>query len=372
MTTSITFEVGTLADSIRKAALVAPSRAGNAFDKAAGIVLEITPGEEVKCLVKATNLDVYYLEVIDCIAASGPSETWRLPSSVFADIVKDIKAAPGKTLILSHEAGVEQVRLQCGRMRATLGMIDPEYFPEFMVFDGDMEKASNLAPRIELVSWATAKAGSEPLTGIHFTGSHIAATDGYRFVRVPLEVPIAAPVTVPAGVLAAILRQAGDVGIAATETQLVIKPDEWTQIVCTIYGSKYPDISRPMGHTYDGEMQVSKQDLLDKLAAVQKAAAGGRDSPPVQLIVGKNELAVFLKGQDAGLGDVIELPGQVNHARINLYYNPSYLSDAISKAPADIITIRYKLENESRSPIKIECAPGYEACVAARKNTASA
>lgn len=368
MTTSITFEVGTLADSIRKAALVAPSRAGNAFDKAAGIVLEITPDEEVKCLVKATNLEVFYLEVIDCITASGPAETWRLPSGVFSDIVKDIKPAPGKTLTLIHTPGVEQVKLQCGRMRASLGMIDPEYFPEFLVFDGDMGKANNIASRIEQVAWATAKTGAEPLTGIHFTGSHVCATDGYRFARVPLEVPIAAPVTVPAGALAAILRQAGEVHIAATDTQLVIKPDDWTQIVCTIYGMQYPNISRPMGHTYDGEIQVSRQQLLDMIAAAQKAAAGDR-SPLLQIILGKGELAVFLKGQEAGLGDVMELPGQANHPRFNHYFNPSYLADAIGKAPADIITLKYKLEDESRSPLKIESSPGFEACVAPRKAT---
>lgn len=365
--TQITFEVGTIADAIRKAALVAPSRVGNAFDKAAGIMINITPDDEVMCVIQATNLDIFYVEAIDCIVASGQPARWRLPSGILAEILKNIKPAPGKSVTFTKDPAKEMITISCGRLKASIGMIDTSSYPEFSMYEGEFSTANNIGSRIDQVAWATAKAGSEPLTGVHFTGEHVIATDGYRVARMPLDMPIAEPVTVPANILSGILRQTGQVEIGATPHQMVFRPDPYTQITCSIFAMDYPKIADKVSAiTYAGEFKIRKQDLIDLINRAMSAAGGDR-SPIIQLIVGKGELAAYLMGQDARLGDVVELPGQLAHNRVSLYFSPQYIIDAVSKSPNDLITLQFDLDGNPKIPLKIDGGSGYESWIAARK-----
>lgn len=369
--TQITFEVGTVADAVRKAALVAPARVGNAFDKAAGIVFDVNPDDEqVQCLIRATNLDIFYVESLDCVISSGPPAQWRLPSGILADILKNIKTAPGKNVTFSKDPGKEQVTITCGRMKANLGMIDIGSYPEFSIYEGEFSTANNISGRIDQVAWACAKAGSEPLTGVHFTGDYAVATDGYRVVRVPLDMPIAEPVTVAANVLSGILRQTGQIEIGATPHQMIFRPDTYTQVTCAIYALDYPKIMNKVSTmTYNSEFKISKQDLIDLINRALSAAGGDRN-PLIKLIIGKGELAAYLVGQDATLGDVVELPGQVMHDRVTLSFSPQYLIDAAGKAPNDLITIHFNNPDTGKVPVKVDGGSGYEAWVALRKSDA--
>lgn len=365
--TEIVFEVGTLADVISKAAIVAPAKAGNAFDKAAGIMLEITPSEDVKCLIKATNLDVYYLEVVDSISVQGEDVRWRLPSTFMAELLKAIKPMPGKTVKLSQAPGTGVVVIQSGRMRASVGLIDSEYYPEFEVVDPEhLYKVTGLGSRIEAVAWAVAKAGSEPLNGVHFDGTHIIATDNYRVARVPLSIPLAVPVTVPAVALSPLLKRAGEIEVGFTDHQMIIRPDEYTQIVCSIFGLPFPNVSRLATLTYDHELRINKQDLVD-LVNRAAGAAGGDRFPILRVIIGRGEVAVMMQGNERMIGDVLEVPGQCNHARINAYFTPQYIVDALSRAPTDSVTLNYKEENETRQPARIDSGPDYQAWIAPRR-----
>lgn len=369
--TQVTFEVGTIADAIRKAALVAPSKVGNAFDKAAGIMMDINPDdEEVTCVIRATNLDVFYVEALDCILASGPTTSWRLPSNILAEILKNIKPAPGKNVTFSKDTTRERIIVSCGRMKGSVGLIDTASYPEFSIYEGEFSTANDIGGRIDQVAWACAKAGAEPLTGVHFTGEYVVATDGYRVARMPLDMPITTPVTVPANILSGILRQTGKIEIGATPYQMVFRPDPYTQITCSIFALDYPKVMNKVAAiTYDGVCRVRKQDLIDLINRALGAAGGDRN-PLIQLIIGQGELAAYLVGQDADLGDVVELPGQVAHSRVKLFFSPQYVIDAVGKSPNDLVTLYFTLDANPKIPLKIDGGSGYEAWVATRKSGA--
>lgn len=369
METSVTFELATILDAIKKAAIVAPARAGTAFDKAAGVMLDLFPSDEVKVVIRATNLDSFYTEVIECVTISGDATQWRVPANLVAEVLGNITQSPGKTVKFTRSSATGgRVWIQCGRMKATIGLIDPHLYPEFPRYEGEYSTAGSIGGSIELVSWAAGKAGTEPLSGVHFTGKHLLATDRYRVARVPLEMPISNPVTLPASMLGSLLKRGGDLHIGATDHQVFFRIDDYTLVACAIFPMAYPEINKRLnGMQYDGTFVVRKSSFIRLVNQVIVAAQGNR-SPIMQMIIGKSELAAFLKGQEAGIGDVEDLPGQVDHPRVSHYYEPTYLVDAANRAPGDLLTFSYKRENEPKTPIKVEDGTGYEAWVMPRKS----
>ena len=80
--TKVVFENATIRDVIGKAARVAPTK-GSAFEKSNGLLMEVDPdGPEV--VLRATNLEIFYMEIADVVSIEGPARTWRLPATVIS------------------------------------------------------------------------------------------------------------------------------------------------------------------------------------------------------------------------------------------------------------------------------------------------
>lgn len=365
MTTSVTFELGTILDSLLKAAIIAPSRAGNAFDKAAGIMFNVNPGTAPVCVVQATNLDSFYIESVPVVDATGIQTRWRFPHTL-AKILDSIPKTPARLVKFEHDASSGRVKLESNRMRASIGMIAPELYPEFTLYDGDFSTTNGVGARIDQVAWACAKPGAEPLTGVHFTGEHVIATDRYRVARVPLKMAISKPITVPAAMLGSILKKSGEIEVGATPHQIVFRIHDGCHVYSSIYADEYPAIEkRVTSLTYDGVISVRKNQLTSLINLSTSGAEGDR-TPLVRLIIGKGELAVYMSGEEIGIGDVEPIPGQAQHPRVSIYFTPGYLLDAVNRAPSDVINLSYEVENESRRPVKVDDGSGYEAWIAPR------
>ena len=148
------FETATFQDVVNKAANVAPTKAGEAFDKAAGIHLR-SVGDE--CQVRATNLKIYYLEVVETLAIEGPVE-WRLSSAILSGIMSRLKIGTGKTVSLTQKDNM--VILESDRTRAQLRMMDAAYYPPWEPFNPDqLELVPDLGARIAQVEWAADSSG---------------------------------------------------------------------------------------------------------------------------------------------------------------------------------------------------------------------
>lgn len=370
--TKVTFETATLADSLKKAERVAPNK-GAAFDKAAGIVLEISPGQDFPIIVRSTNLEIFYMEWVDVLSAEGPATVWRIPSRLIAGTVAGLPIGSGKTVTLEDELaanGVARVlRLSSGRMRAKFPLADESYYPMWSAFDPEtLTVCNDLGGKIALVDWAAAKDNPETfiLGGIHLDGRKVVATDKYKLATVPLDVPhLEQPVTIPSKVLSQVLKQTGEVRIAATEHEFLIMPDEHTQVRTVIYAHKYPPVDRVMRTDWPCSVKVSKTALLEKLALANNFTGSDR-IPTLRLWFGNEEIALMIQNVDVGLlGDVVEIPGQAQHERCEFKFTPKNLQDALDKAPNETVTIFYD-SADTTSPILIDGGSGFQVWVVAR------
>jgi DNA polymerase III sliding clamp (beta) subunit (PCNA family) len=366
---SITFETASLADVIKKADKIAPSK-GAAFDKAAGIVIEFDPNQSIPlALVRSTNLDIFSMEWVNVAEWSGEPAVWRLPSFLLAQVIGSLPIGSGKTVTLtSEESGHSfHVNLKSGRTKAKFFPLDASYYPQWGAFNPDnMFPVNDLGGRIDQVEWAAGK--NDPrLAGVYLDGKHAVATDTYRLACVPLNIPdLTAPIVVPAGLLGQTLRQTGEIQIGmAGDNMLHIMPDDHTQMKTVVYDVQYPNVQSVINREFSSQLKVERDRLIDVMNRTNTFAVGDRTAA-FRVFVGKEEVAIFMQNEEIGqIGDVVEIPGQAEHERFEIRFTPKNLMEALSKSPNNEITIHYDQGNP-KSIFKIDGGSGYQAWVMPR------
>lgn len=367
---TVVFECATIRDAVSKAARVAPT-GGSAFDKSAGILLELRP-ENSTVIVRANNTEVFYLEVVNAVSmtfsenedqdATGPI-LWLLPSVLLDGICSKLSIVDGAQV--KFENNIHQVFIKQRRMVAKLLLQNSDYYTLWNAFDpSDLETVEGFGKKLQAVAWAASRTGTPPVTGINLNGEHAAATDNYRVAMLPCKLPsLYEPVTIPYDTIKSLGGEA-EVKVGRTENRLLVMPNESTQIEATIYAQKFPPITRVFKR---GEPQavLIKRDELS--AMVDHAMVMGKTEkvPLLQMIVGRGELAVLMEGRELGLlGDVIELGDQCQHERVKIGLTPESLLGALGSAPNNEVTIWYHLE--PKKPIRIDGGSGYEALIMPR------
>lgn len=359
----VTFENATFADSIQKAARVAPTK-GEAFDKASGIMLELDP-EDNTVTLRSTNLYVFYLEVVDAVSVEGDAK-WRLNSMLISQVAAKLPIGSGKVVTLEQVGG--EVHLKSGRTVAKFRMMDATYFPEWEPFDPDaLEMVPDLGARIQQVEWAAMTDHEVLYSGIHLDGHHVMATDRIRAAMAPCEAePIFKPITIPAGILKPVMSNLRDVAVGIEDGMFLLMPDVSTQLRTRIYDKDYPKIARVFEQNWPNSAKFRKQALLEIIERAVIFAQNDR-SPKLQFIIGKGEIAVMCSGDMGLLGDAIELVGgYADHPRHRILFTPKNLTDAVAAAPSDEVEIFYNTEN-AQLPVKIDGGSGYVAMVMPRR-----
>src|SRR5678816_933447 len=121
-----TFEIAGLADTLKKAFACTPKK-GAAWDKSAGIVFEFNPTDRESMIIRATNLDVYYMEWVDALKVSGPDSfvRWRFPSALITGVVGSLPIGSGKTVTFEDKTGeCKQLQMTSGRTKSRFNLID--------------------------------------------------------------------------------------------------------------------------------------------------------------------------------------------------------------------------------------------------------
>lgn len=348
---------------MKKAARVAPAK-GQAFDKAAGVVLDLAADTST---IRATNLDVFYMEWIDAVEVEGDRIVWRLPAQLLASVLGSLPIGTGKTVVFEHKDN--QVHLTAGRTKARFNLLDPEYYPIWTAFDpDDTVKAPDLGGRIAQVSWAaSSNIADAPWCGVHLDGERAIATDRYRLASVPLAIPdLQRPVTVPGGLLSTVLSKTGEVSIAIQEQQLLVMPDEHSQVRSVCYAQDYPKVGVILERASANPDQVTlKKTALTEMILRAQNFAGSDRTPMLRLFIGQEEIAVMMANSEVGLlGDVVDVPGQCVHKRVEYKFTPKNLLDALNNAPNEEVTLKYN--SEKSTVVYLDGGSGYEACVAPR------
>jgi DNA polymerase III sliding clamp (beta) subunit (PCNA family) len=356
----ISFETATIAEAIKAAERVAPSK-GAAFDKAAGIVIDVDSSSPT-VVVRSTNTDVYHMAWVDYLTLEGEGRvTWRLPSRVFAGVMASLPIGSGKSVVFEQIGNILHVTQ--GRTKPRFTLINPDHYPTWSAFDPDgLVAAPDLGGRIGMVEWAAAKI-DPPFSGVHFDGDRVVATDRYRLATVPMSIPdLVEPVTVPAGILGSVLKQTGEVMIGITKDQLLIMPDEYTQIRAVIYGQAYPNVKRVMD-TNRGHPQTIGFARGELLTLIDRALnfQGSNRAPTLRLFLGQEEIAVMMADAEIGMiGDVLEVPGQANHDRVEIKFTPKNLQDVLQNAPNEKVEMGYDPAKPG-AMVYVNGGSGYEA-----------
>lgn len=361
--TKVTFENATIRDVIGKAARIAPSK-GSAFDKAAGIHLQVD-AENNEVIVRANNLEVFYMEIVDVVSIEGPSCVWLLPSALLDGICGKLPVASGANVLFEQDNA--QMRIKQKRMVANLRLMDPTYYEVWDPFDpADLTGVSDFGGRMQQVQWAASKTGTPPLTGINLNGTHAGATDTFRIAITPCEVPqLYEPVTIPAATFTPLMKSLGEVKIGRTENELLVMPDDTTQIKAVIYAAQYPPLQRAFSRNETHAVLINREHFLEMIE--QAMVMGQRERTPVlKLILGMEELAILMEDQELGLlGNVMELPGQASHDRHYIGITPENIVSALKAAPNAEATIYYNA-GQPMKPVRIDGGSGYESLIMPR------
>jgi len=369
--TKVVFETATLADAIRKADRIAPTK-GTAFDKAAGIVLTIDPSRSL-VVVRATDLLIYSMEWVTSLSIEGEEAVeWRVPSKLFATVLAGLPIGSERTVTLEEVSNGRNkfVQLTSGRTKAKFNLMVTDYYPVWDVFNpDDLFECDDMGGRIAMVEWAASKTADPPLSGVHFTGTHVKSTDQYKLASAPLVISsFLEPFTVPAGILGQILKQTGEVQMGLSKDGLLlIMPEPTVQIMSTVYAVPYPNTARIEDlRERPNTVKVHKASILEIMQRAN-AFSGNERFPILRLFLGKEEIAVMMDTKEVGvLADVMEVPGYCDHPRIETRFGPQNIIGAIEHVPNDVLTIGYDKENP-KSPLYIDGGSGYEAWVMPRK-----
>lgn len=359
--TKVIFEVATIAACIKNAERIAPDR-GAAFDKAAGIVIEVDP-EYSQVIVRVTNLDVYYMEWVDPVSVDGEPAIWRLPSRTLAGLLGSLPIASGRTVEFENEGRV--VHIRCGKLRSKFSTIDPEGYPEWTAFvEDDLVDVPDLGAKIQMVEWAADK--KNVALGLHFTGKKAIGADRVRMATCDLDLPgMTEPITVPPGMLGGIVRPTGDTKIQVTEHQLWIMPDPATQIRTIIISEAFPPMTRVMATEYTNSIKFKKTELIDMINRVRKVIDIDRD-PNLTLFVGRSEMSAMMTEEGGLIGDTIDAEG-ADHPRIKFLFSPEGIADCIANAPTENLTFWYQAEDPYSICSITDRASSYKAFISPRR-----
>jgi len=359
--TEVTFETAALADSMQKAAVIAPNT-GHAFDQAAGIVMIIDTEEEM-AILKATDTQSRYMEWIEPIECSGPSTILRMPSKMVSGVVSSLPVGSGKTVKFKREDNT--IHITSGRTRFKCSLITMEYYPDWGAFNSDeFISVPNFGARFKQVDWAVSNSGSPPLTGVFVDGKILAATDKYRIATVPMEFEAKREFSVQPSALSVLLNDKQDIKIGMSDVQFYLMPDDHSQIQSVICDLPFPNIYKLMKRDYPEQVSVSKQSLIECISR-SKHVIGSNRSPMLRAWFGRGELAFAVTEDTALLGDVIDVPTQAEHARCEFGFSHSNLIAALTNCPNEIITLGYDPKNK-RTNLYINGGSGYESWVATR------
>jgi DNA polymerase III sliding clamp (beta) subunit (PCNA family) len=368
--TKVVFEVAALASALANAAKVAPTR-GESFEKAAGIVLDITAEE---CIVMATDTLVRYSTWLtpDSFEGDAQQVSWRLPSRIFADVVGKLRSVRNKTLTLEQPTGQGQIILSHGATKATFMLMDDEKYPRWNPFTPDeMTEVTGLAKAVSMVLPCVAKTGEAPLIGVYLDGQQVIATDRYKFAMSPCQVPLKEPIVIPPAAITSVLKNNDIIQMRVEGSQVYIMPDEYTQISLTAYGVDYPAISTILRRDWPVMSEIPKQGLLDTIDLVSTMT--GSDRMPVLIcIFGKQQVAIMVANEEVGrIGHVLDTPEAFEMpTRVEKRFNPDHLMPALSGVIGEKLTIGFDPENKIL-PIYFRGGEGVEFWVSPRQKMAT-
>ena len=340
--TKVVFETATLIEAVRRAASLAPTK-GAAFDKAAGIMVEVLAGEG-DVLFRATDdvTQMTHWVKPSSIDASALETVWRLPSGPFAGVVAKLRPT-GQVLLEQDGTGLN---LTSGRTKARLQLMDSKSYPRWDVFDEeDLVPVENIGTAIRAVQWAAGDSSLGALDGVHLDGEYAVATNRYRVCRYPVQVPGIKEdgITVAPQSAKAISEMKGEVKFGTDGHQAFFMPDDDTQIRATVYGERFMTPKMVYGIEYSDKIHLQAPDFVRMIDLTDQITSGDRSTPSLRFYIGKQQIAVLAANDEVGqVRDILDIPGQAKHDhRVEIKVSPVELAKALQGGEGHNVTMNY-------------------------------
>lgn len=337
--TKVTFETAVFAEAVRRAASLAPTK-GSAFDKAAGLIIEIIP-EDGDAVFRATDEMTFMSRWVKPTKIEGEETAWRLPSATFAGVVEKLRATGTVTL----EQKDRVLILESGRTKAQFSLIDYGSYPKWDVFDEeDLTNVENIGVALRMVMWAAASNGEGAMEGVHLTGEYAVATNRYRVCRYPLKIEGIPDggITLSAPSAKSIAETKGDVKFGTNGMQAHFMPDDDTQLKVILYADPFPQPKRVYELEYPNQVTVAPSEFLRLVELTNVISMSDRSTPQLRFWIGKGQIAALANNDEIGMiRDIIDIPGQAQHNRVEIKIGPKDLALALQNGEGQSVTLNY-------------------------------
>lgn len=362
--TTIVFETATLADSLKRASQVAPTK-GQSLATTAGLVFKIDPSGENPVTVLASDGTIFYTEAISIVESSGEPVTWRLPSVALAAIVSNLPMRSGSTVKLEDRSGKESVFLQAGRTKVKLAQIDPSGYPTWEPFQSDKyTMIPSIGKLIARTRWASADS-SGTLKSVFITSDGLYSTDRFKIARYLIQTGMQETVIIPNDQLSKILPRDGDVKVGSSGNVFILYPDEFTQIATSVYNESEFPVGRVLDADFKYETNFSKQEMLSALNRALAFDSNNRQSI-ITLVIGKGEIAIVTTDKEIGLfGEQIDASGSaLEHSpMVRMQVGPVTFRNMLLSLTSDSVKMFYN--NPEESPRVLVLRDGAYSCALA-------
>ncbi|AKJ71737.1 DNA polymerase III beta subunit [Tsukamurella phage TIN2] len=371
MAATVEFNNAALADAVKRANIIAPTR-GRELDKFKGFIIDLYPGEEYVTL-RVTNGEVFYTEYLYPNELEVPVATsWRVASNSTHGIVSNL-AASG-SVKLKEEGG--KIRITSGRMKATTPLIKSGDYPDpdqFMFEPEGMFNLKGFGTRLDLVGWSTSSDGLPPRCGVYMDEGHLCATNGKTLVRVPNEFKFADGrnnIVLPYQLIGPVLRSLEEIQMGVIGDNLVIAPTEDIFIKCSLFEPRFDPVNRIMEKEMPAAISFSKEDVISTLSRVSKIGASDRQIG-LDVYIGGESMTLSVKDRDSAeeIEETILLISGGDHDIVKFMFSVEYFTDIITKAPGRELVMEYNPE-KTVSMVKFLGDDGYEGVVMPRAEIA--
>lgn len=358
--TTVTFETAVFIEAVRRAASLAPTK-GAAFDKAAGIIIEIIP-DDGDAVFRCTDQQTFVTRWVKALSieSSEPETTWRVPSGPFSGVAEKLRPTGNVSLTQTGKT----LTLIAGRTKAEFSLMDSSGYPKWDVFEEEnLATVENLGVALRAVSWAKADGGDGVMDGVHLSGEYAIATNRYRVCRYPLmikDMPEGG-ITLSAPSVKTLSEFKGDVKFGTNGHQAFFMPDDDTQVRVVLYGEPFPFPKRVYELEYTDQIVVQPSELMRMIGLTDVISQSDRSIPSLRFWIGKGTIAALARSDEIGaIRDIIDIPGQANHDRVEIKINPKYLALALDNGEGTSVTLRYNsgikyINLGEKSPDRIRC-----------------
>jgi DNA polymerase-3 subunit beta len=338
----------------RKLALVSRGVSARTTIQLLGGILLEAGEEEVR--LSATDMEL-------SIQTSSPARVEEggrvvIPARIFNDVVRSLRVGD---LVLAHERSQGVVRLSAQENEYRIRAYAAEDFPQLPKFDeaGAFKMSGEaLVETVEKVSRSYSRDETRPvLTGmlISFENSRVrmVTTDSYRLSIKETELATTFDGSQEAIIPARAMQEVSRIFSSSDEEQVEVVLSEnqaLFRIGDVLLGTRliegnFPEYRRLLPNTFEREISVRREDLVDSLRRVSLFTQ--RQTPPVPVSLAFSEGVVEVTVRNGEVGEARERLPATSEDDFHISFNPSYLLDGVSAVDSE--NVLFKL-NESLKP----------------------